>query len=93
MHTLQMTGLGLLILALFMGAAWLLGSPKWTLKQAARTFIPIWLLVAAANMVVGMVSAGIPFLTELLVLVVVFGVPAAVAVLLGRQSEGTGNKP
>lgn len=85
MHTLQMTLAGLALLALFVGAARLLRSPSWTMQRATRLFIPLWLLIAIANMLIGMFSAGIPFLTELLVLVVVFGVPAASAWYVGQR--------
>lgn len=85
MHTLQMTLGGFVLLGLFLAAAKLIGSPSWTIKRAVRLFIPLWLVIAIANMLIGMFSAGIPFLTELLVLLVVFGVPAAVAWYLGQR--------
>jgi hypothetical protein len=87
MHTLLMTSAGLVLLALLVGAAKLLGSSSWTIGRATRLFIPVWLVIAIGNMLVGMYSAGIPFLTELLVLVVVFGVPAAAAWYLGQRPQ------
>jgi hypothetical protein len=79
MHTLQMTLAGLALLGLFVGAAKLMTRPSWTIDRATSIFIPLWLAIAVGNMVIGMVTAGVPFMTELLVLVVVFGVPAAAA--------------
>lgn len=85
MHTLQMTLAGLALLALFVGTTKFLKSPSWTMQRAAHLFIPVWLLIAIGNMLVGMFTAGIPFMTELLVLVIVFGVPAAVAWYVGQR--------
>lgn len=85
MHTLQMTLAGLALLALLVGAAKLFPRPSWTVKRAAQMFIPVWAVVAIGNLLVGMVVAGIPFLTELAVLVVVFGVPVGVAWYLGKR--------
>ncbi|HRD78029.1 MAG TPA: hypothetical protein PK264_19160 [Hyphomicrobiaceae bacterium] len=87
MHTLQMTLAGLALLALLAVAAKVLGSPYWTMTRAARLFIPLWLVIAIANMLIGILSAGIPFLTELAVLAVVFGVPAAAAWYLMRREQ------
>jgi hypothetical protein len=85
MHTLQMILAGLVLLALFVGIAKFLPRPSWTVARAVQMFIPVWAIVALGNMVVGMFWAGIPFLTELAVLAVVFGVPAAAAWFLGRR--------
>lgn len=85
MHTLRMTLIGLLGLGLFVGAAWL-----WNRSQAKRIdgawfFIWIWLAIALCNLLVGVFAAGIPLLTELLVLLAVFGVPAAAAWYLSQR--------
>jgi hypothetical protein len=86
MHTLRMVVGGLVLLGLFLGAAKVFGSPSWSIQRAAQMFIPVWFAVALGNMLIGMFSAGIPFLTELLVLVVVFGVPAGVAWYVGKST-------
>jgi hypothetical protein len=70
---------GLMLLGIFAASAKYLGSPAWTLQQAIRTFIPVWLVISIGNLLVGMISAGIPFLTEVAVLVAVFGLPALAA--------------
>ena len=49
---------------------------------ATGTFIVVWLLVAAFNMWVGVARAGYSAAEELPILLLLFGVPAAVAVLL-----------
>ncbi len=86
MHTLRMVIGGLVLLGIFLGAAKILGSPSWSMQRAAQVFFPVWFVAAIGNMLVGMFSAGIPFLTELLVLVVVFGVPAAAAWYVGQNT-------
>ncbi len=86
MHTLTLTLAGLVLLALCVGAAKLTHSPSWTVQRAAQVCVPVGLLIAIGNLLIGMFTAGIPVLTELWVLVVVFGVPAAAAWYL-RQSS------
>ena len=44
------------------------------------------------NMTVGVVSAGYTVMQELPILVVIFGVPAAVAWLLGRRFGASGSE-
>jgi hypothetical protein len=82
MHVLMMVAAGLVALGIFVLAALLLGK---SMADGARVFIWPWLAVAVANMLVGMYWANIPLSIELPVLVVVFGVPAAVAWLIGRR--------
>jgi len=85
MHTLRMTIVGLLLLGVFV-----LGARLWNRSQGRRAdgawaFIWIWLVLALANLLVGVFAAGIPLLTEILVLIVVFGVPAAAAWYLSQR--------
>ena len=49
---------------------------------ATAAFILVWLLIAAFNMWVGVVRAGYSVAEELPILLLLFGVPAAVAVLV-----------
>jgi hypothetical protein len=74
---------GLLLLAVFL----LLGKLfSVTFAEATRwatgIYIALWLLVATANMWVGVAKAGYSVAEELPVLLLIFGVPAALAVLL-----------
>ena len=85
MHTLRMTIIGLVLLGLFVLAARLWNRSQGRHTDGAWIFIWIWLAIALANLLVGVYVAGIPLLTELLVLVVVFGVPAAAAWYLSRR--------
>jgi len=82
-HTIKViaAGFGLLGLFLLIGA-WL-GSPSVTgLATAARVFIPVWLVGAGINMWFGVTKAGYSVAEEIPFFLVVFAVPAAVAVLL-----------
>ena len=76
-HTVMMllAGLGLLILLrLTIGDA----------VRATRLFLVLWLLVAIGNMLVGVLHAGYGWAEEAGIALVVFGVPAAVALLARR---------
>ena len=82
-HTIKViaAGFGLLGLCLLIGA-WL-GSPTSAgLATAAKVFIPLWLVGAAINMWLGVTKAGYSVAEEVPFFLLVFAVPAAVAVLL-----------
>jgi hypothetical protein len=49
---------------------------------AAALFIVLWLLISAANMWVGVAKAGYTVAQELPILALIFGVPAAAALLV-----------
>jgi hypothetical protein len=57
-----------------------LGSTAGAAKFALY-FLPVWLLAAAANMVIGIKSAGYSAAEEFPVLLVVFAIPAGAAIL------------
>jgi hypothetical protein len=67
-------GLALLGLALLV-ARWAGGS----MATAAKLFIPAWLVVALANMWMGVARAGYSVAEELPIFLLIFAVPAAVA--------------
>jgi hypothetical protein len=52
------------------------------MAAAARWFVPIWLIGAAINMWVGVAKAGYSVAEEAPIFLVVFAVPAAVAILV-----------
>ena len=87
MHTLMMVVGGLVALGIFILAAVLL---KRSTADGARIFIWPWLAVSLANMFVGVYWASIPYNVEIPVLVVVFGVPAAVAWYVARRFGNAG---
>lgn len=75
---------GLVLLGLFLLAGRLLGAgaPVAGMATAARWFIPVWLIGAAINMWVGVARAGYSVAEETPIFVLVFAVPAAVALLV-----------
>jgi hypothetical protein len=83
-HTIKViaTGFGLLCLCLLIGA-WL-GSPTPAtgLVIAAKVFIPLWLVGAGINMWLGVTKAGYSVADEIPYFLVVFALPAAVALFL-----------
>lgn len=81
MHTLRMVVGGLAALGVFILAAKLLGRSA---ADGARTFILPWLAASVINMLIGVYWASVPLSTEIPVLLVVFGVPAAIAWYLSR---------
>ena len=52
--------------------------------RATRAFLVLWLLVSIANLLYGVLGAGYGWGEEAIVWLVVFGVPAAVAVIAER---------
>jgi hypothetical protein len=78
MHTLIVMGIGLLVLGacLFTGHA--VGGAA-ALTRAALYFLPLWLIGAGINMYVGVKSAGYAVSEEAPVFLLVFTLPALVA--------------
>lgn len=81
MHTLIVIGIGLLVLGacLFTGHA-LGGTPA--MARAALYFLPLWLIGAGINMYVGVKSGGYAVSEEAPVFLIVFALPALVALLV-----------
>jgi hypothetical protein len=77
-------GLGLL-------AAWLLVTKSVskgraeTIRTAVLVFVAVWFVAAAINLWIGVSQAGYSFLEELPIFLVIFGIPAALAVFAGRR--------
>ena len=82
MHTLTLVVGGLVALGIFVLAAVMLGR---RIADGARVFIWPWLAASVVNMLLGIYWANMPFSVEIPVLVVVFGVPAAVAWLVAKR--------
>jgi hypothetical protein len=80
MHTAIVIGIGFIVLGLSMSLGHALGSAAGAARFALY-FLPVWLLGAGANMLIGVKSAGYSATEELPVLLVVFAIPAAAAVL------------
>ena len=90
-HTLKVIARGLLLLGLFvLGARFVhAAAPAAGMAAAARWFVPIWLIGAAINMWVGVAKAGYSVAEEAPIFLVVFAVPAAVAILVAWSLSRT----
>jgi hypothetical protein len=82
MHTGKVIAAGLLLLGVFALGGHLFGNGSAGAAKAAGWFIAAWLVLAAANLLVGVVSAGYGVREELPIFLVVFAVPSGVALLL-----------
>jgi hypothetical protein len=81
MHTVIVIVIGLLLL----GACLLMGrnlGDQGGLGRAALSFLPVWLMGAGVNMYIGVKNAGYSMSDELPVFLLVFAVPALVALLV-----------
>jgi len=83
MRTLYFLIGGLVLLAVCLGGAKLLAnSIAEPMRAAVIAFCVIWFVIAAGNMWMGVARAGYSFSEELPIFLLIFGVPAAVAILL-----------
>lgn len=77
---------------LFWGVLWAVcrgrGKPG-PASLAARIFLPLWLLVAVVNLWIGVAHAGYSVAEEMPILLVLFGVPAAVAAAAWLRERST----
>ncbi len=90
-HTLKVIAGGLVLLAFLVLAARFVhqGAPMAGMAAAARWFIPIWLIAAGINLWIGVSKAGYSVAEETPIFLVVFAVPAAVAIFVAwRLSRG-----
>lgn len=91
MHTLKVIAGGLILLAVCLLIGRLVGgpAPSASLAGAAKLFIPLWLIIAGINLWIGVTRAGYTVAEEAPIFLIVFAVPAAVALLLAwRLSRG-----
>lgn len=85
MHMLLVIAGGILMLGLFLLFGRLWGGEAVNYAMAGTWFLPTWLAIAVANLWVGVSKAGYTVNEELLILLLVFAVPAAVAVVFVWQ--------
>ncbi len=81
MHVVLVIAGGLVLLGVFVLFGWLWGASSAGMALAAKCFVPAWLLVAAANMWVGVQHAGYSVREEAPILLLVFAVPALATAL------------
>jgi hypothetical protein len=82
MRTIIIIVVGLVVLALVAAGAWRFGNGAASLVTAVKVFIAVWLVAALLNMWLGVARAGYSVAEELPIFLVIFLVPAAVAVFL-----------
>ena len=88
MRTLSIIVLGLVLLALWIGVARALaGGDSLQVMKAARAFIGLWFMVAAGNMWMGVASAGYGVWEEVPIFLVIFGLPAGLALFIIWKSS------
>lgn len=81
MHMVMVIAGGVVLLGVFVLFGWLWGASAAGMALAAKVFVPVWLLVAVANLWVGVAHAGYSVREELPILGIVFIAPALVAAL------------
>ena len=74
-------GFALLALSVLVGR-WLAPNSALGVASAVRIFLPLWLIAAAVNMWIGVSRAGYSIREEAPIFLVVFALPAALALLL-----------
>lgn len=81
MHMLLTILGGVLLLGVFLLFGHLWGANAPSIALAGKVFVPVWLVVAIANLLVGVHHAGYTVREELPILGIVFIAPAIVAAL------------
>ena len=86
MRTVVIILIGLVLLAVWLRVARSAanGRPE-TVRTAVWAFIAVWFVAAAINLWIGVSQAGYSFLEELPIFLVIFGIPAALALFAGRR--------
>ncbi len=84
MHTVKVlaAGFALLAVCLLVGRGFGTGPVSSGLALGAKIFLPLWFVASAINMWIGVTKAGYSVADEAKVFILVFGVPAAVALLV-----------
>ena len=81
MHIILVIVGGLVQLGLFLLFGWLWGANTASMALAAKCFVPLWCLIAAVNMWIGVSHAGYSVQEELPILALNIAVPVALALL------------
>ena len=82
MHILLVIIGGTVLLGVFCLFGRLWGVDMSALVPAAKAFIPVWFIIAAVNMTIGVARAGYTVMDELPILVLNFAVPAVIAAIV-----------
>lgn len=79
MHTVMVLGGGLALLAAMIVIGRALGAKA---SSVALAFVPLWFIVAAANMWIGVTSAGYSVAEEFPIFIGIFALPAVIAMII-----------
>lgn len=83
MHTIMVLTAGFVLLFFCLLVARAFAGPGLVpMKRGVQVFIPLWFIVVAVNMWVGVVQAGYTLMEELPIFLLNFAVPAVAAALL-----------
>ena len=83
MRSAIIIGAGLVLLVIFVLISRFAGSPVASaMARAALYFLPVWLIVAAVNMWLGVAKAGYSVAEEAPIFALIFALPAALALLV-----------
>ena len=82
MHTVKVMLGGVALLAICLLAARLFGGGQQGMARAALIFLPLWLAATLVNLWIGVSRAGYTVAEEAPIAIVVFALPAAVALLV-----------
>jgi hypothetical protein len=66
---------------------WVFGKKQNKINGALKSYILIWFIVCAINMSVGIIKAGYTFMEELPIFLMLFGIPALLAVFLFKSNK------
>jgi len=81
MHTVMVLGIGFALLGACLIAGHLLGASA-GVGTSALVFLPLWLIGAGVNLYLGVKTAGYTIGEELPIFLLVFAIPAIVALLV-----------
>ena len=81
-HTIKVVAAAFAILVLCLVVGRMAGSGSHAVARAALVFIPIWLVGAAINMWFGVTKAGYSVKEETPYFLIVFAIPASVAIVI-----------
>jgi hypothetical protein len=81
MRTAIILAIGFGLLAACLGAGWVLGGAG-RMKVFALVFVALWFVATCVNLYIGVTRAGYSFIEELPIFLLLFGVPAIVALVM-----------
>ena len=82
MHTIKVLTIGFALLGICLLVGKFTGGKSVALAKAALAFLPLWFIGAGINMWIGVAKAGYSVREELPIFLILFAVPAAVALVV-----------